>query len=471
MASSLTAPLHARAWLGEADLSFDPWNFVYQIFQYAGQEILQSFSDELTQKEYVYDGIARFAAVTALNSLSQSMANWASSGFNGSPAFTTDLNSTLLQLSDSVAYDFVNQLRTNGSIKSPYSSRIANNVLNNYQKASGNGGYFAQNQYTLNQHCSNVEGFLSGKYLDLSCLSAAFGNTANNPISAQLFAENELSSRQASAGYQQTKEIDWGQGFMSLKNCNNSTTGDPVQGDSSTDSSTVNLAQTDPTYGCTIETPGSIIGHAIAKYDVDTGADLQTNADELSEVIGNLFTDLLTKTITGNGGLANASKYKPTQQPAPSGATINALLTSFASKRQGLGQFLASWQDLGSMASKAQAKLQTCQGSAAELALHNEVEPALDQASKAQQRVDDTNKKLDEFEARVRNAQAGKEDFNTVLTDYQNFQDSGTIPSTAEMTYIAQQDVDNTKSDQTPTLLVKLQQYAKACPTTTSEGN
>jgi hypothetical protein len=123
------------------------------------------------------------------------------------------------------------------------------------------------------------------------------------------------------------------------------------------------------------------------------------------------------------------------------------------------------------MASKAQAKLQTCQGSAAELALHNEVEPALDQASKAQQRVDDTNKKLDEFEARVRNAQAGKEDFNTVLTDYQNFQDSGTIPSTAEMTYIAQQDVDNTKSDQTPTLLVKLQQYAKACPTTTSEGN
>ena len=54
-------------------------------------------------QKQVVDAIAWTVAKTAVQSLTQSIVNWINSGFEGSPAFVTDLENNLGNLSDAVA--------------------------------------------------------------------------------------------------------------------------------------------------------------------------------------------------------------------------------------------------------------------------------------------------------------------------------------------------------------------------------
>src|SRR5262245_61869411 len=59
-----------------------------------------------TVKEYILDPLVTLLARTILQSLMRSVINWANNGFEGSPAFVTDLKNNLRNLGDYVAGAF-----------------------------------------------------------------------------------------------------------------------------------------------------------------------------------------------------------------------------------------------------------------------------------------------------------------------------------------------------------------------------
>ncbi len=262
-------------------------------------------SSWLVLKETSLDTIAWKIGREMIASISKSTIKWINSGFNGSPAYVTDLERTLLSVSDKVANDFFKELTVNRSIDSPFRNIIAASLRDQYYRATGRNSYFNLNQYTLNQFSQNPAAFLGGDFSQggLRAWHASTLNCQNNALCARQAAEAQLYTRTGQAQGGTLRELDWGRGFRSDRgNCN------PPGQDATTmaEASAVSLAEVDNCVGKPIINPGANINAALEKI---TGSELdQLNiADEFNEVIAALMSQML-KTMLGSGGLAGLSK-------------------------------------------------------------------------------------------------------------------------------------------------------------------
>lgn len=466
-------------------LTFDVPNLVNMIVDWGIQYGMSLMTDGLLQKEVVWDTIANAAAKAALQSMAQSMTNWAASGFDGSPTFVTNYRNHMLQVQDGAVEDFLTQLQSDGRIQSPFSSTIAQDIRETYYRGTGTGSFGASNPYTLRQSCANDQAFLSGDFMQcgLSGWFSTWTNPANNPIGSSLFASDALLSEARRAGTTRTEELRWGDGFLPAQNCGTegsaegetATEGgseDTTGGEGEATEGEVSLSETQSTQNCATRTPSSVVAHSANKFFVDLGVDIGVAADEIDELIANFFVNLVTDSLQGDGGLASGSAG--TGRPAlgtdgntgtptaprscssipttggnpPSSNAINAVTLSIDNLFSSIEQFQSRWQSIKDVAEQAKTKLLSCGASDtpsstgtpsnAQRLYDNEVKTALDRATSSIDRASQSLIKLEEFRTRAEAAKNGQESFERLACEFQEFQSSGIAPTPSEMIYVAQ---------------------------------
>ena len=258
-------------------------NLAANKFNVALNTITSAAQNAFYIKEFTLDGIASGLAKMVVKSMTQSILNWINSGFQGSPAFVTDLKQFMLDRADQVVGEFIYNDPSLNFLCSPFQLDVKIALATTYQQ-NAHGGLDAQ--CTLSDVTDNVEGFLNGAFNEGGWDSwfEVTQNPVNTPTGAYLAAEGEMYARIIDEQGRTIKELDWGDGFLSFKVCS--------------DTDVASGKQTN----CDITTPGTVIANQINK-SLGAGQDALIEADEINEIIGALFAQLAQKAITGINGL------------------------------------------------------------------------------------------------------------------------------------------------------------------------
>lgn len=248
-------------------------------------------------KEWVFDTLAWQVANLAIESVTKSLVNWINSGFQGSPAFITDLNRNLRGLGDTVAKQFFNELSVAyGDIElSPFQNRVLDAVRLGYYLHTSPESFYTRYPYTLNQVSPDARAFLQGDFNQggWNAWFATVMNPQNNPYGAQQLAEETLSNIVAGATGNRVQELSWNRGFLSWR------------GDCPEPEGDVQLSGEEPCIGQEIRTPGSVIEQQL-NAQIGAGGRRLEVADEMNEIIGALLNQLVLQ-VLGKGGLRGVS--------------------------------------------------------------------------------------------------------------------------------------------------------------------
>ena len=296
----------------------------------------------------VLNGLAWTVAKTAVQSITQSMVNWINNGFQGSPAFVTDLNENMGQLSDAVAYDFFNHLdqnleqQTGFNLRSPFQDQISQRIREEYYLTSSSYGFDARYAYTLGDVSSDPQAFYNGDFSKggFNAWLSTSQRPANNPFGAYLLATNELSNQIADATEKRKVELGWGNGFLSWRGNCTSTSGlasglgssplktsldAPVDINSLKQDVTINadgtvtggasaaasappvsLSQKDDCLGHRIQTPGAVVETQLEGV-LGSGVRQLELADSINEIVGALLGQMVNQ-VAGGVGLSGLSQ-------------------------------------------------------------------------------------------------------------------------------------------------------------------
>jgi hypothetical protein len=449
--SVLSFPRNTDAILGMADTVIEIGPNLFQ----NTLNTVQAIAGHL--KGYVLDPLAWALSKAVLQSVVHSTVNWVNNGFNGSPAFVTNLGTTLLQVSNTQADSFLRQLTTNGSIHSPFQGVVASIVGASYNRST-NGGFFASNPYTLNKVTKNDSAFLRGNFIQgggLNTLFAEVMNPANNPAGATMIASAGLTGQVSNAVTTRNKELDWSKGINAFR------------GKCGAPGKTI-LNLIDPCLGASIKTPGAVIMSGLEK-SLGSGIDTLVNAHTFDEIIGSVLSQLINQ-VVGNGGLSGASD-KPSSTGASSGyfqksdpslaASTLSLSTEFthsiASEITTLNTFQNEWQTLLAAASSAKAAVQSSAscGPSAQTILGTIVQPAIDQGTTEIAKTTTAITAVSKIQTEVSGPSPTTAQVAQASKEYTDLFNSGTLPSPSE-TAFADSQSQQTTSTTSPTLLSQL---------------
>lgn len=299
----------------------------------------------------ILDGIAWAVAKAAIQAVTKSMVNWINSGFQGSPAFVTNLNENLLQVGDAVADNFFDALQKNTgvNVRSPFQDQISQALRTNYYRTTGNNAYF-NTGYTLNQRSSDPAAFLQGKFQQNGGFDAWFDavtNDQNNPYGAFRAAQDELRGRIQSKQAGRLSELNWGKGFLSWR------------GDCKVPNPTA-LGKEDTCLEYDIKTPGSIVESSLGITVTSPLRQLEL-ADSVNEIVAALASQLVNQVIGGVGlsGLTSApsgggrSALDQATDPSlyQSGATASAgFAQTIATDQQNAQTYKTNWEKIQTLA-------------------------------------------------------------------------------------------------------------------------
>lgn len=229
----------------------------------------------VAQKQTCLDQIATMIAKKILRSLTDSIVNWAASGFDGNPVFISDVGGFFRDIGDEIAGDFIENSDLN-FLCSPFRLDIQ---LGLSRQRAGQRSYF---RCTLSDVVKNIENFtigVNGNFNENGGWSGWYSMTQypqNNPYGAQFLAEQELKARLSARIGQLETELSWGNGFFSYKDAKGN-----------------------------IITPGATIEKAISDA---VGTDLKQleMAQEFDEIINAITGALLKKALGGVGLIKGA---------------------------------------------------------------------------------------------------------------------------------------------------------------------
>lgn len=248
----------------------------------ASSAITAGATTEMFIKENLLDGIGWAIAKQMVSSMTRSLINWINSGFQGSPAFITDLKAHLLNAIDSVVGTYIKSLGGIGEfICSPFKLDVQAALSINYAQ-SRSGMPSGPSACTLSGIGDNIENFLQGSMNGWDQWFKVTANPQNTPYGAYLEAEAKLNARIVNEAGQEIELANWGSGFLSKKVC------EPVTGGGKPK--------------CTITTPGKVIEEALT-FQLSTGPRALIEADEINEIIGALMNQLVQQAVQGINGL------------------------------------------------------------------------------------------------------------------------------------------------------------------------
>lgn len=268
----------------QALIVHDPGNAAINRANVVVNTISKVLQDAFYIKEFTLDGIANGLAKMIIKNMTVSIVNWINSGFQGKPAFVTDLKQLLIGRLDAVAGEMIYNDPSLNFLCSPFQLDVKVALATSYQEATRGGLESAQ--CTLSDVTNNVQGFLNGSFSEGGWNSwfELTQNPVNTPGGAELAAKSEMYARLIDEQGRTIKELDWGDGFLSFKVC----------------------ADQAKQKNCDITTPGRVIADQINK-SLGAGQDALITADEINEIISALFAQLAQKVITGAGGLLGVS--------------------------------------------------------------------------------------------------------------------------------------------------------------------
>ncbi len=241
------------------------------------------------------DGIAWTLGKTILSQMTSQILKWVNSGFEGSPAFVTDMKGFLLNVSDEVIGTYLDELGGPFSfLCAPFKLDVQVAVAIAYETARSNGGILPPATCSLTGALENLEDFLgaSGNFADNGGWSAWL-KVSTQPetyttFGAGIGANIQAQARLVNARGEEIKLLEFGGGFFSNKIC------EAIEGPSG------------PDERCSITTPGNVISEALT-FQTSSGARTLIEADEINEIIAATFSQLTQKAITGTLGLLGLS--------------------------------------------------------------------------------------------------------------------------------------------------------------------
>ncbi len=233
--------------------------------------LTSSLMNNLYVKEYIQDGTAWALTNLVLEEMIKSTTRWVASGFQGSPVFVTDLQGFVMNLGDKIAGDFIYGSSL-AALCSPFKLNIQFALDLQYSRTRS---YKAQ--CTLTSVVNNVSNFMEGDFLS-GGWNEWFRMTqipGNNQYGALMEAQAGMSATIRNARNEEVKLLDFGKGLMSLKDANGK-----------------------------IITPGTSIESSLNEA-INTPGKRLTVADEINELLGTLFSQLVKTVLSsGSGGLA-----------------------------------------------------------------------------------------------------------------------------------------------------------------------
>lgn len=409
----LGTPNSAHAQMAVADGLNLPFNIIGGLEQ-LGNTLL---STEDFTKEFVLDPAAWIASGMNLMSMAQSMTDWISTGFDGSPGFVTNLQEHLLGVGDQAAQDALQELLSDGRIRSPFSERVIQEAGDAYLRSSGRGVFGNLNQYSLDARCEG--GILSG---GLSCLREMVRNPlANTEEGFRIAATDEITSRVGTAQTDAQTELSWGDGIQSWRGSCPSSSSSSSGAASETNASepatdSVSLSVGSNSTNCSILTPASVV---LAELNNELGAatQQQVGADELSEILTSSFLSFIKDNVFGEGGLSgggsndgrgrgNSSTSEP---PAPTPSMVSSFIQVLQSQRARVEEYQTNWQRIKTQAEAAKANLEQCSRTEAQTALNTQVLPVITEATTAVERAATALLAFDDILAQAQSATTAAE--------------------------------------------------------------
>jgi hypothetical protein len=399
----------------------------------------------------ILNGIAWKVAKDMLQSMSKSMLTWLNSGYNGAPAFVTNLEKELLKASDTQATRYINQLaQSSGLASAPYKAGLVTGQSNGYFKSTGKGTYFDKNPYTLDKATGgDAKSFLSGNNGkgDLSkggldAFSSLFSNCSNNPYCAYEQSLNDLSTSASGAAGTQSKLIDQSGGWLPWKgnDCASAknlslppdltVTLDPALLGSTGSGQTitanvpagatapVSLSSLDNCLGYDIQTPASLL-RDLAPEQIRSSMRTLENVHSINEAItafaSQLIEDTLNKGFSGlvkpkpGGGASTVASTAVSSQSAQANkVTTDGIVSQVSQQKDALAQYQQNWQTIQT---QAQAAATACASNPTSLA---QAQTVLTQATAAQKSSTDLLTKLNAINDQVTKAQNATGDAQTV---------------------------------------------------------
>lgn len=251
------------------------------------------------------NGLAWVAAKTVIQSLTKSIVTWINSGFEGSPAFETNLGMGLRSLSDTVASRVFASLANSDAVQSPFLENIILGVGAAYYLSNSEERLQERLRYTLNQVSQNDRAFLAGDFSQggFNAWFSATLNSQNNPIGAEFILGQELGRQVESAVSGRVQELAWGRGFLSWR-------GDCLLGGGGASGADVPLTPgKDDCLQYEIKTPGSVIETQLGIVEGSPLRQLEL-ADSINEIVAALMSQMVTQ-VLGSTGLSGSTQPKP----------------------------------------------------------------------------------------------------------------------------------------------------------------
>ena len=273
---------------------------------------------EQNDKEKCKDAIAYAAAKVTLQAMTQNIVNWIGSGFDGDSLFIKNPQSFFKSIADQEVYSFVTEL--NDPDKYPWGPEVGEMISSGYE----NGNFEDTAVFDLDEEIGEdwedfFDDFNVGGW---DGWIAATQNTANNPVSFQIEASKELNDRVNDRLDEVNKELTWGNGFLSVKQCVEyddasgfNAGGGYIPGDyfegadySATEGDyTLGGLEIDNCKRYEITTPGNAISEQL-NITLGSGIRQAELADELNESIASIVDALTNQLIyEGVSALQNAS--------------------------------------------------------------------------------------------------------------------------------------------------------------------
>ena len=268
---------------------FDAPNTIQNTVSAGANTSSAGFLSSLNIKEFALDAIAWTLINALIEEMLASVTQWVASGFQGKPAFLEDLSGFMGDITDSLVGYFIWNSDALGFLCSPFSLNVKLALDLQY---SNSRDYRKTSQCTLSGIGDNLNNFMGQSWDNWFQVTM---NPSNNPYGAFNEAKSGLSATIATARGSATKQLEFGSGFFSQKEC-------------------VDVPAEDgmgpPSQKCKTVTPGETIQNNISDA-LNIPRERLAYADELNELfsalLGQLARGILSEVSGGLSGLGGGS--------------------------------------------------------------------------------------------------------------------------------------------------------------------
>lgn len=258
-------------------------------------------------KECILDGIGIAIREALIRKITSATVEWINSGFEGSPAFVTNMEDFLLDTADEAFGSFIYE-ETNFAF---LCSNIQLDVR--FALALSYAGRNSRPTCTLSSIVDNVENAVDNLSVewDWDVYRTVSTDPSANPFLGLIQVSEDVTNLLDERQQQQLEDINRGGGFLSFQHCrpagstvntyegNAGSTGTTfTSGDTASTTRLTNQAREGEE--CEVATPGSIVRQGLS----DTlGSDLERLgfADEFDEIVGALMGQLFKQVFSGEG--------------------------------------------------------------------------------------------------------------------------------------------------------------------------